>query len=210
MTVLVRAPECTASIRTYGERCSPSTYAPLDPKYVGTSVTGPLVIVQEGEIIDAVQSAAKSAAGIASLLTAYLDAQSRTPCPNGSSILATPELGGRTLIPGLYKSTSGYGITALPLTLDAQGDPDAVFIFQIATTFISAAGAQVILVGGAQAKNVFWQVGTSGTLAADSVLEGTMMADKSITTGINAVVHGRILARIAAVTMMFATFSLPT
>ncbi|KAG1655805.1 hypothetical protein FOA52_003678 [Chlamydomonas sp. UWO 241] len=131
--------------------------------FPGVSVTGPLIVVQDGGTAAAFQSAAVSAAAIASLTTAILDAQSRTPCAHGSSILTTAELGGRTLYPGLYKSTVG---------------------------------------------NVFWQVGTSGTLGAGSVLEGTMLADQSVTSGINAVVHGRVLARIAAVTMMFAEYLL--
>jgi hypothetical protein len=80
-------------------------------------------------------------------------------------------LGGQTLAPGLYTSTSSLGITSGDLTLDAQGDGDAVFIFQMASTLTTTAGRQVLLVNGAKAANVFWQVGTSATLGTTSAKE---------------------------------------
>jgi hypothetical protein len=87
------------------------------------------------------------------------------------------------------------------LTLDAQGDADAVFIFQMASTLTTTAGRQVILSGGARSSNVFWQVGTAATLGSTSVFRGTIMADQAITLETGATLDGRVLARIAAVTL---------
>eukprot|EP00961_Rhodomonas_salina_P279159 3771217-Rhodomonas_salina.1 len=100
-------------------------------------------------------------------------------------------------------------ITGGDLFLDAQHDGDAVWIFQMATTFISAVGKKIILINGAKASNIFWQVGTSGTLGAASVFEGTMMADQSITLGAGAIVNGRMLARIAAANLMANIITVP-
>nr|AGC91916.1 ice-binding protein isoform 3 [Chlamydomonas raudensis] len=150
---------------------------------------------------------ADAAAGIAigDLTIAYNDAAGRTLCP----VSVIGNIGGTTIYPGLYKSTSGLEITGSDLTLDALGDEDAVFIFQMAQTFSITNGLKVILAGGAQAKNIFWQVGTSANLEGNTVMEGTLMADQSITSQTGATVNGRVLARIASVTMISATFSLP-
>ena len=83
--------------------------------------------------------------------------------------------------PGLYKSTSSLAISSGDLTLDAQGDGDAVFIFQMASTLTTTAGRQVILIDGAKSANVFWQVGSSATLGTTSAFQGTIMADQAIT-----------------------------
>src|SRR6185369_13338343 len=87
------------------------------------------------------------------------------------------------------------------LTLDAQGDANAVFIFQMGSTFTSTASRQIILAGGAKAANIFWQVGSSATLGAGSVFKGNILALASITAGAGAAVEGRLLARTAAVTL---------
>jgi hypothetical protein len=95
------------------------------------------------------------------------------------------------------------------LTLDAQGDANAVWIFQIGSTltsigtspFPSISGGNVILAGGAQAKNVFWQVGASATIGDYTHFQGTILAFSSITMNSGAVAEGRMLARNAAVTM---------
>jgi hypothetical protein len=106
-----------------------------------------------------------------------------------------------TLAPGLYKSTSSLSISSGDLTLDAQGDSDAVFIFQMASTLTTTSGRQVILANGAKASNVFWQVGTSATLGSTSAFVGTIMADQAITLKTGATLTGRALARIAAVAL---------
>ena len=94
------------------------------------------------------------------------------------------------------------------LTLDAQGNPNAVFIFQSSSTVGTAAGAaspgvhtRILLINGAKASNVFWQVGTSATLGTTTIFKGTIMADQAITLQTGATLDGRALARIAAVTL---------
>ncbi len=137
------------------------------------------------------------------LTAAYNDAAGRSLAP----ITVSGNIGGQTLAPGLYKSTSTLAISSGDLTL--SGPADAVWIFQVASTLTTTAGRQVILAGGAQAKNVFWQVGTSATLGTTSVMQGTIMADQSITLQTGAVLNGRALTRIAAVTLDSATITKP-
>jgi Ice-binding-like len=132
----------------------------------------------------------------ASLAIAYNDAAGRTAGVVG----VAGDLGGRTLAPGLYKSTSTLAITG-DLTLDANGDPNAVFIFQVGSGLTVATGGRVVLSGGAKAANVFWQVGSSATLGTYSALKGTVMAYASITIATGATLDGRALAQHAAVTL---------
>ena len=160
----------------------------------GTAITGflPGVVVGAKHAGDPA-----SAQGIADLTIAYNDAAGRVLCP----VTVAGNLGGQTLAPGLYKSTSSVAVSSGDLTLDAQGDPSGVFIFQTASTLTVTSGRKVILAGGAQAKNVFWQVGTSATLGSTSVFVGTIMADQAITLETGATLDGRALARIAGVTL---------
>ena len=139
------------------------------------------------------------------LTTAYNDAAGRTV----GAITVAGNLGGQTLAPGLYKSTSSLEISSGDLTLDAQGDANAVFIFQMASTLTTTAGRQVILSGGAKAANIFWQVGSSATLGTTSVFKGNILALASITVTTGATVEGRLLARTAAVTLDSNTIQLP-
>src|SRR4029077_10038903 len=118
-------------------------------------------------------------------------------------------LGGQTLAPGLYKSTSSLEISSGDLTLDAQGDANGVFIFQMASTLTTTAGRQVILSGGAKAANIVWQVGSSATLRTTSVFKGTIMADQAIILTTGATLDGRALARIAAVTLDSNIITIP-
>jgi ABC-type Fe2+-enterobactin transport system substrate-binding protein len=119
-------------------------------------------------------------------------------------------LGGQTLTPGLYKSTSSLSISSGDLTLDAQGDGAAVFIFQMASTLTTTAGRQVTLANGARSANVYWQVGTSATLGTTSAFQGTILADQAITLNNGATLNGRALARIAAVALDSNTIVRPT
>ena len=158
-----------------------------------TSETGfdSVTIIGTNHMGDAVTQQAKT-----DLVTAYNDAAGRTP------VTTVPtELGGTTLTPGVYNSESGtFGITGT-LTLDGQGDPNAVFIFQTASTLITATGSVVSLINGAHACNVFWQVGSSATIQTTSTFVGTILALTSITMNTGATVDGRLLARNGAVTL---------
>ncbi len=168
----------------------------------GTAVTGFL----PGILVGTQHSADPTSANAnLDLTVAYNDAAGRVNCPIGIA----GNLGGLTLAPGLYKSTSGLEISSGDLTLDAKGDSRAVFVFQMATTFVATTGRHVILAGGALASNVFWQVGSSATLGTYSVMKGTIMADQSITIQTGATLDGRALARIAAVTLDTNAVTLP-
>jgi hypothetical protein len=140
---------------------------------------------------------ATSAQGMADLTTAYNDAAGRTQAP----VSVSGNIGGQILGPGLYKSTSSLSISSGDLTLDAKGDGNAVFIFQMASTLTTTSGRKVILSGGAKSSNVYWQVGSSATLGTTSEFKGTIMADQSITLNTGASLNGRALARIGAVTL---------
>src|ERR1051325_9332613 len=158
----------------------------------GTAVTGSMRVTG---LIHAGDPAAAQAQG--DLTTAYNDAAGRTV----GAITVAGNLGGLTLAPGLYKSTSSLEISSGDLTLDAQGDPNAVWIFQMASTFITTVGRQVILSGGAKAANIYWQVGSSATVGTISVVKGNILALASITLNTGATLEGRALARTGAVTL---------
>ena len=141
--------------------------------------------------------------------------------PNGI-ILSTDELGGRTLAPGTYKSASGtYAITNGDLTLDAQGNPDAVWVFQVPTALtVGVAGPtgakSVILAGGALARNVYWYVGTAATIngAGGGTMVGTIISSAGVTFSTagnvtQTVLNGRALSLVASVTMVNTTINVP-
>jgi hypothetical protein len=161
----------------------------------GTSLSGfpPGTVIGTKHIADPAAAAAK-----ADLTIAYNDAAGRSTAP----ISVAGNLGGQTLTPGLYKSASSLAISSGDLTLDGQGDINAVFIFQMGTTLVTTSGRQVILIGGAQAANVFWQVGTSATIGSGSGMKGTILANQSISFAAGATLAGRALARIGGVTLI--------
>lgn len=143
------------------------------------------------------QADAAAARAQADLTTAYDNAAGQGP----ANTLAT-ELGGQTLTPGVYNSQSGtFGITGA-LTLNAQGNPNAVFVFQTASTLISASASQVNLINGAQPCNLFWKVGSSATLGSGSAFAGSILALQSISLNNAVSVNGRLLARNGAVTLI--------
>jgi hypothetical protein len=118
----------------------------------------------------------------------------------GGAVLAG-DMSGLTFTPGVYKTSSTVMLSAGNVTLDAQGDANAVFIFQIGSTLTTLGTTQVVLAGGAQAKNIFWQVGSSATLGTNSIFKGTIMALQSITLNTGASLQGSALARNGAVTL---------
>lgn len=140
------------------------------------------------------------------LTAAYNDAAGRT---STDKVYIAGNIGGLTLSPGLYKSTSSLAISSGDVTFDAKGDPNAVFIIQIASAFTTTAGRKVILSGGALAENIFWQVGSSATFGTTSVMKGTVMAMQSISFNTGATLDGRALARNGSVTMQGNTIVKP-
>ena len=166
----------------------------------GTAVTGSLKV--SGMIHAGGPTAAQAQLD---LTTAYNAAAGRT----AGALNVAGNLGGLTLTPGLYKSTSSLEISSGDLTLDARGDTNAVFIFQMASTLTTTSGRQVILTGGAKAANIYWQVGSSATLGTTSVFKGTIMADQSISLTTGATLDGRALARIGAVTLDANIITIP-
>ncbi len=143
------------------------------------------------------------------LTNAYNDAQSRSL----NAISLPGQLGGLTLAPGLYVNSSTSGISGTGpngiLTLDAGGDANAVWIFKMGSTLVTDAGTSIVLAGGAQAKNIYWSVGTSATLGTNSSFYGTILADQAITLTTGATLIGRALTRIAAVTLDSSSITKP-
>lgn len=132
---------------------------------------------------DAATQSAKMA-----LTTAYDNAAGQTPTT------VPTELAGQTLAAGVYNSTSGtFGMTGT-LVLDGANNPNAVFIFQTASTLITSGTGNVSLIRGAQSCNVFWQVGSAATLGAGSTLRGTILAHDNISLDNGVTVDGRLLA----------------
>lgn len=117
-----------------------------------------------------------------------------------TTTLTSQNLGGLTLTPGVYAFAGSAPLNGV-LTLDAQGAPNAVFIFQIGSTLLAAINSSVNVINGAQDANVFWQVGSSATLAAGVVFRGNILALTSITLSQGTQVYGRALARTGGVSM---------
>jgi hypothetical protein len=137
-----------------------------------------------------------AAQGQLDLTTAYIYTAG---LPGGMSLPG--EMSGLTFAPGLYKTSSAVKLSAGNVTLDGQGNVNAVFIFQVGSTLTTIGSTQVVLAGGAQAKNVFWQVSSSATLGTNSIFQGTIMALQSITLDTGATLNGRALARNAEVAL---------
>lgn len=132
----------------------------------------------------------------ADLVLAYNDAAGRTT----DTTIAAALGGGTTLYPGTYTSGSSIQINGA-LTLDAQGDPNAVFVFQAGSTLTTANASEIKLINGARYCRVFWQVGSSATLGTGSIFKGHIFAMDSITATTGAQVQGQLLARNGAVTL---------
>lgn len=170
----------------------------------GTAVTGFGPGVVTGGAIHAGDTAAAQAE--AALTVAYNNLAGRTNAP----VSVSGNLGGSTLSPGLYKSNSSLEISSGDLTLDAKGDANAVFLFQMASTLNVTVGRHVVLIGGAKASNVFWQVGSSATIGTNATFKGTILADQSISVATGTGIEGRLLARIGGVTLQANAVTVPT
>jgi hypothetical protein len=160
----------------------------------GSAVTGfPPGIVTGGSIHagDAVALQAQTD------LTAAYTTAATTPC---TADLTGQDLGGLTLTPGVYCFNSSAQLTGT-LTLDAQGNSGAVFLFKIGSSLTTASNSSVLLTNGGSSCNVTWQVGSSATLGTDTAFAGNILALTSITLTTGAQVSGRALARTGAVTL---------
>jgi hypothetical protein len=167
----------------------------------GKAVTGfPPGTVDGGKIYKA-DAVAKQARADAT--AAYDDLAGQT-C--NTTYRVPTDLGGKTLVPGVYCFASSAAITGT-LTLNAEGNPDSVFIFRMGSTITTASDSTVALINGAQRCEVFWQVGSSATLGTGTNFIGTVIALTSITLDTNAKLSGRALARNGAVTLDSNTVS---
>jgi hypothetical protein len=161
----------------------------------GSAITGfpPGVVVPPGTI----HAADAIAAGAQSDNTIAYNALAGQPC---NFNLTGQDLGGLTLIPGVYCFATSAQLTGT-LTLDGQGDPNAVFVFQIGSTLTTASGSSVNIINGGSGCNLFWQVGSSATLGTATSFVGNILASTSITLNTGASVSGRTLAQNGAVTL---------
>ncbi len=138
------------------------------------------------------------------LVTAYDAASAQSPDPLGGV-----ELAGLTVEPGVY-DTGGVIELNGTLTLDANGDPNAVFVFQSLSTLLAGAASSITFIDGATACNLYWRVPSSATILAGSRFAGTILAQTSISFGAGATLQGRALAQTGAVTMINNTITVPT
>ncbi|MGA8276199.1 MAG: ice-binding family protein [Thermoplasmata archaeon] len=160
----------------------------------GSAVTG----FPPGKVTGATDIANKAAANAQlALVKAYNTGMGRTNC----AVSVSGNIGGRTLGPGLYHSSSSLAISSGDLTLTAHGHSGAVFVIQVTSKLTVTSGRHVILAGGAQASNIYWIVGSSATLGTTAVVYGNILAHKSISLATGATLHGRALAHIGAVTL---------
>jgi hypothetical protein len=160
----------------------------------GSAVTG----FPPGKVTGRTDKANTAAAnGQLALVKAYNNGMSRSNC----RVSVAGNIGGRTLGPGLYHSSSSLAISSGDLTLTAHGHSGAVFIFQVTSKLTVTSGRTVILAGGARASNIYWVVGSSAALGTTSVVYGNILAHKSISIATGAKLHGRALAHIGAVTL---------
>jgi hypothetical protein len=177
------------------------TQAEVTGSIYSTDGTGPASNVDDSALLTTAQS---------DLTTAYDAAAGRPPTSTFST--GDNQLGGQTLTAGVY--AFGHAATAnitaaSPLVLNGQGDANSVFVFQASSDLVTASDSVVQLVNGAQACNVFWQVGSSATLQTDSTFVGTIMALTSATLDSGATVQGRVLARNGAVSLDANTITAP-
>lgn len=183
--------------------------------YPGTSITGFFGttanegpgVVSAGYTVHQTDAVAQSAQTAAT--TAYNSMASQSCAGND---LSGQNLGGKTLIPGVYCFSSTAQLTGT-LTLNAQGDPNAVWIFQIGTALTIDNSASVVITNGGVGTpgcNVYWQVGTAATIGTSTTFIGTVIANsESVTLNNSATMYGRAISRIGAVTLDNNTITAP-
>lgn len=170
----------------------------------GSAITGfgsPASITGAIHAGDAVAMAAEG-----DVTTAYNNLAGET----GGAVLPA-DIGGQTLAPGVYKTTSAQPSLGITGNLTLSGPASGVWVFQTVSTLTTAAGnSQVILAGGALSKNVFWQAGSSATLGTNTVFTGSILANISVTATTGAKINGRALARSGGVTLDTNTIVVPS
>ncbi|MGW3624163.1 ice-binding family protein [Streptomyces sp. NPDC000880] len=166
----------------------------------GVSITG----FPPGQVNGTIHNAdADAVQAHADLIATYDNAAGRIPDAG-----ITGDIGGLTLTPGVYNAASSIGLTGT-LTLDAQGNRNAEWIFQIGSTLTTATASRVLLINGATARNVIWQIGSSATLGTDTAIAGRILAAISITVNAGVSVAGQTLARDGSVTLDTNTIARP-
>src|ERR1700722_16152379 len=179
----------------------PSTVGGNLGLYPGTSITGfpPGNVLGTIHATDAVAGNAQS-----DTTTAYNTAAGEAP----DVVLPSADLTGLTLTPGVYQNGSAMLLdTNGTVTLNGQGNPASVFIFQVGSTLTTGTNSTISYINGAQPCNVFWQVGSSATLGTSSLFVGTILADQSISVSDTVTVNGRLLASNGAVTLIDDTIT---
>ena len=159
-----------------------------------TSGTAP-VGFPPGVVTGVINLGTPAQAGYAGLLAAYNDANARTV---DAAPVPAADLIGLTIPPGLYTSTPAIANTGL-VKLDGLGNPNAVFIFQIGGAINAAAGSEVRLINGAQAKNVFWQTDATAAIGANAKFAGTILAQAAVAVGADTIFNGRVFSVTAAI-----------
>lgn len=179
----------------------PSTLCGGVGLFPGSSMDGGIVVTCGGatDIANTAADIAKQDLGLA-----YTDAATR---PGAAAILS--EIGGLTLYPGLYTSGGDLSISSGDLTLDALGDPTAVFIFQVSGVLDVLSGRQVILAGNANPANIFWQVTDYCSLGTTVSFKGNILAYNSVTLNTDAVLEGRALGSNGNVTLLDNDITMP-
>jgi len=166
----------------------------------GTSITGFPPGIVNGNIDAGTPVAAQAQMDMAKAYNHIVAMKNPTLLP--------ADIGGKTIVPGLYSAPVSLGITGT-VTLDGQNHPNSFFVFQIPSTLTTSVDSSVTLTNKANACNIFWQVGSSATLDTASVFNGTILAAASISVGTGSAVTGRLMAGSGAVTLLDDAVSTP-
>lgn len=190
---------------TFGVFANDSINSTGNTVITGDLGVSPGTVVTGGPTVSGTVNAgnATAATALVDLNTAINDVTARTTTVNVSG-----NLGGLTLSPGVYSSTGPLTIDG-DVTLNALGNPNGVFIIRTPSTLTVTPGSRVILMSGAQAKNVIWQVGTDAVVGANAALEGTILATQNVMVDTGAVINGSVVAQTGVVTLNNVTIAVP-